>query len=77
MRDTTPRKPHTFKMELSDRDYSTLKAIAENMGTSPSGLLKAFVSDLVDGDESGGSDERRLADEWQDRNAFRFKAWDD
>lgn len=71
--DETPKRKHTFTMELSDRDYKTLKAIAENMNApSPSALLQAFVFDLTDSVESGGSDERRLAEEWQDRNYYRF-----
>ncbi len=72
-RDETPKRKHTFTMELSDRDYSTLKAIAENMNApSPSALLQAFVFDLTDSDQRGGSDEARLAEEWQYRNHYRF-----
>lgn len=66
------KKTHDIKVKLSDEDYIMLKNYANDYKTSINKLIEAFIYDLVDSKESGGSDERRLANEWYERNKYNF-----
>lgn len=61
--------PATQRVEvmLTDHESRRLTEIAVDRGTTPAGLLAAFVSDLTYGERTGGSDERFCADEWLGR----------
>ncbi|MDY5929873.1 MAG: hypothetical protein SPJ27_07555 [Candidatus Onthovivens sp.] len=67
------KKQHNIKVNLSDKDYNILKEYAKKYNISLSQLIEAFIKDLVFSDESNGSDERRIANEWYDRNYCNYK----
>lgn len=67
------KKQHNIKVNLSDKDYKILKEYARNYNISLSQLIEAFIKDLVFSDESNGSDERRIANEWYNRNYSNYK----
>ena len=67
------KKQHNIKVNLSDKDYKNLKEYARSYNISLSQLIEAFIKDLVSSDESNGSDERRIANEWYGRNYSNYK----
>ena len=66
------KKQHNLKVNLSDEDYEILKEKARDYNLSTSGLIEAFIKDLVNSDERNGSDESYIADDWYSRNYWNF-----
>mgnify|MGYP006907984167 CR=1 FL=1 len=64
------RKPKTFSLNLSDADIKQLFLKTGISGITPEELLENFISDLLDGEYSNGSDERMYAQQWFDRCCF-------
>ena len=54
-------------LSISDKEIKKLSEIAVDKEESIAGLLEGFIGDLTDGEHTGGSDERRLANEWLER----------
>lgn len=63
-------KTRDLKVQLSDADCARIAEVAGRAGMSVGELLSSFVSDLVGGEHSHGSDERMLAQGWYDRCGF-------
>lgn len=60
----------TITIRLSDADCVRLAEKAGSVNLSVGDLLKYFVSDLICGTQSNGSDERDLAEQWFERVGF-------
>ena len=61
-----------IQISLTAEEHNGLIRIAEDNETTPQELLAAFAADLTGSDRSGGSDERRLADDWLWRQTMRW-----
>jgi hypothetical protein len=57
-------------IEIPDKNVKEFLEICEVDGTTPEEVLKGFVADLVDGEGTRGSDERRLASEYYYRCGY-------
>lgn len=60
-------------LKLAEDDVEALCAKAGENGLTVSQLLENFVSDLVDGSRTNGSDERMYANQWFERCWFSFE----
>ena len=60
-------------MKLPGDDIEALCVKAGKVGLTVSELIENFISDLVDGARTNGSDERMLANYWFDRCWFNFE----
>lgn len=63
-------RKYKLEIELSDKDAEKLLELAGSHGLTVSMLVKSFLNDLVNGDQSNGSDERDLAEQWFNRCCF-------
>ena len=59
-------------LDINDMDFDILKSHADACDTTVKRLLQQFINDLVANDESGGSDERHLAQSWFQRSKYNF-----
>ena len=59
-------------VKLTDDEMERMSDVAKLHGAKPGELLAAFVADLVCSGRTGGSDERMYANEWLDRQTFRW-----
>ena len=66
-------KSRKLDLELSSSVCDNLLLLCGRHNITVAELLESFINDLVDGECSNGSDERRLAEEWFDRCYF---SWD-
>ncbi len=66
------KKKHNLKVNLSNEDYDKLKEYARDYNLSPSGLIESFIKDLVNSEESNGSDESYIANNWYSRNYYNY-----
>lgn len=57
-------KNRTITVKLSDSDVSKICEKAGENGITVSELIENFIEDLIDGDNSNGSNERRVANEY-------------
>lgn len=63
-------KERNIKCKLSDADVDRITKMAGEVGLSVGELLEYFISDLVGGTYSNGSDERDLVENWFERCWF-------
>lgn len=70
---TAEPKPRTFRLNLTDTDVVEIYKKAGAVGLTPDELLSNFVSDLICGTYTNGSDERMYANEWFDRCMFSLR----
>lgn len=66
-------KTRTLKLKLTDDDVEQIVEKAARNSITVGQLVSGFICDLVDGSQTNGSDERRLANEYLDRCAY---SWD-
>lgn len=66
------KKQHNLKINLTNEDYENLKEKAREYNLSPSGLIEAFIKDLVRSNENNGSDESDIANDWYLRNCCNY-----
>jgi len=59
-------------VNLTDEEKERLTEIAADHDATPCELLAAFVADLTHSNRTGGSDERMYANEWLDRQTYRW-----
>jgi hypothetical protein len=59
-------------IEVSKAQYLGLRAVAVSCGIPSTDILEQFVADLAGGHGSGGSDERRMADDYLKRCNYAF-----
>lgn len=64
-------KERPLVLKLSDADCERILQKTASYGLSVSELLESFISDLVDGTCTNGSDERLLAQDWFERCCFQ------
>lgn len=57
-----------IKLNVQKESWKSLWLMARKYGMSPEGLLEQFVADLTCSADSGGSDERDLAERWYYRS---------
>ncbi len=57
---------------LTDEEKDDLARIAGDHGATPGKLLASFAADLTYSKRRGGSDESMLANDWLDRQTFRW-----
>lgn len=65
-------KKRTIAIELTDEDTKAFIEKCFQDGTNPAEVLKCFINDLVGGSQSGGSDERELANKYYDRCGYGY-----
>ena len=65
-------KKRTITLELADEDTKAFIEKCFQDGTNPAEVLKCFINDLVGGSQSGGSDERELANKYYDRCGYGY-----
>lgn len=66
-----------IRIKVTDEEYELMQEKAEYMSTddykvTANRILQQFVSDLTASNQSGGSDERDLADNWYYRSKYNF-----
>lgn len=66
------KKQHNLKINLTNEDYENLKEKAREYNLSPSGLIEAFIKDLVRSNEHNGDDESDIANDWYSRNYCNY-----
>lgn len=83
MNDNTTQKqkdlilaPRRFMLNLCDADLKALYEKAGSASITPELLIENFISDLVSGKYSNGSDERMYADNWYERCWFSMSEYD-
>ena len=59
-------------VSITDEERKRLEDIAAGCDATPGELLAALVADVTGSARSGGSDERMLASQWLERQAFRW-----
>ncbi|MHB8061766.1 MAG: hypothetical protein ACYDG2_03895 [Ruminiclostridium sp.] len=59
-------------VDLTHEEKERLTLIAANYKTTPGELLAAFSADLTYSNRTGGSDERMYADQWLERQTYRW-----
>jgi len=58
-------------VELTQQEYIALLKKLKEVGVSAENVLQTFASDLVCSERSGGSDERKYAGMWFNRQQFQ------
>lgn len=65
-----------FELDLTREDLKAFLAKCYEGGTTPAEVLEGFICDLVDGEKTHGSDERRLANNYFDRCGYSIMELD-
>lgn len=69
-------RERNITVKLSNADCEKLIKKCGQFGLTPGELIENFISDLIDGTCSNGSDERYLVNQWFDRCWFSYEPQD-